>query len=90
MNPKNEKNCQKWSKNPKIQKNPEKSQKFTFFVDFFAEKKSILLVFQYQEDAIRPELSSPAHFRIPGGYAECDIRTNERTKEILGSNLGYS
>ena len=31
------------------------------------EKNAILLVLQYQEDAIRPELSGPARFRIQGG-----------------------
>ena len=53
-------------------KNLKKSQKISkihffsifFFFNFFLPKKNdILLVFQYQEDAIRPELSSLALFR---------------------------
>ena len=36
------------------------------------EKNAISLVFHYYEDAIRPEPSSPAHFRIQGGYPERD------------------
>ena len=36
------------------------------------EKNAILLVFQYQEDTIRPELSSPPRFRIQGGQPERD------------------
>ena len=38
-----------------------KSQKITLKKK--SEKKAILLVFQYKEDAIRQELSSPARFR---------------------------
>ena len=53
------------------------------------EKNAILLVFQYQEYGIRPELSSPARFRIQGGYPERDGgRRRRRTKEILVSNIG--
>ena len=37
------------------------------------------------EDAIRPELSSPARFRFQGGYPE---RDGGRSPEILVSNLG--
>ena len=49
-----------------------------------------LLVFQYKEDALRPELSSPAHFRIQGVSPERDGGGGEgRTKEILRSNLGF-
>ena len=36
------------------------------------EKKAIFLIFQYQEDAIRPELSSSARLRVQGGYPEPD------------------
>ena len=36
------------------------------------EKNAMLLVFQYKDDAIRPELSSPPCFRIQGGYPERD------------------
>ena len=32
-----------------------------------SRKKSILLVFQYKDYAIRPELSRPPRFRIQGG-----------------------
>ena len=67
--PQKSKNWQKWSKN---QKNPEKSRKIFkshFFYFLFCSKKILqkknasLLVFQYQEDAIRPELSSSSRFR---------------------------
>ena len=34
------------------------------------KKNAILLVFQYKEDGIRPELSSPPGFRIQGGWSE--------------------
>ena len=37
---------------------------------------------------MRPELSSPARFRIQGGSPERD-RGGQRTKEILVSNIGY-
>ena len=43
-----------------------------------------------EEISLRPELSSPARFRIQEGYPERDGRTNGRTKEILVSNLGWS
>ena len=36
------------------------------------EKNAILLVFNYQEDAIRPELFISSRFRIQGGYTERD------------------
>ena len=55
-----------------------KSQKITFFQQKKIEEKkavknfSILLVVQYQEDAIGPELSSPARFRIQSGQPERD------------------
>ena len=44
---------------------------------FFSPKKikinnAILLVFPIEEISLRPELSSPAHFRIQGGYPERD------------------
>ena len=42
----------------KKNKNPEKSWRKKI-----PRKKAILLVFQYKEDAIRPELSSPACFQ---------------------------
>ena len=47
----------------------------------FAEKKSYPLSFQYKEDAIWPELSSPAHFRIQGGVVRAWRRTNERRRK---------
>ena len=34
---------------------------------FWLKKNAILLVFQYEENAIQPELSSPACFRIQRG-----------------------
>ena len=45
-----------------------KSQKIFFFL-FLPRKKSMLssLVFQFKEDAIQTELSSPARFKIQGG-----------------------
>ena len=70
---------QKKIENPKIWKNVEKSQKFTFFQKiskfwkyfFFAEKKNkknaILLVLPIEEISLRPELSSPPRFKIQGG-----------------------
>ena len=62
----------------KISKNIKKSL-------FFAKKNAILLVFQYYEDGIRPELSSPPRFRFQGGSPE---RTDEgRRKEILVSEI---
>ena len=39
-----------------------------------------------EEISLRPELSSPARFRIQGGYPEHD--GGQRT-EILVSNIGY-
>ena len=36
------------------------------------KKNVFLLVFQYKEDTIRPELSSPALFRIQGGSPDRD------------------
>ena len=65
-----------------VQPNPEKilenlkksflKNSFNSFCFFFVVKKkkkknAILLVFQYKENAIRPELSSKARFRIQGG-----------------------
>ena len=40
----------------------------------FAEEKknAILLVLPIEEISLRPELSSPARFRIQGGYPERD------------------
>ena len=60
----------------KSQKNSKNHFK-TFFVEKnkFCKKKeeknAALLVFQYQEDAIRPELNSPPRFRVRG-YPERD------------------
>ena len=80
-------------RNTKILKNLKNSLLFLFFyfclIFFSPEKNAILLVFQYQEDAIRPELFSPAIFRIKGGSPERDgRRTDGRMKEILVSNMG--
>ena len=64
----------------KHSENPEKSQKiykihffFTFFLNFFFSpkkirtKNAILLVFLYDDDSIRPELSKSSLFQISGG-----------------------
>ena len=60
---------------PEIWKYQKISQIHFFFLFFLEEKKrrkkekknAILLVFQYLEEAIWPELSSPPRFRIQGG-----------------------
>ena len=55
---------------------------------FFRPKKQeqkqngILLVFQYQEDAIQPELSSPARFRIQGGTLRVTEEKYEQRKYL--------
>ena len=66
-------------KSQKISKNP-----FFFSSSFFSsknqrEKNAILLVFQHQEDAIQPELSSPPRFRIQGR----DGRTKDKGRISL-------
>ena len=63
-------------------KKSKKSEKITFFIfTFFAEEKNvILLVFQYLEDAIRPELSSPTCFRILGGTLSLTEEKDGRRK----------
>ena len=49
---------------------------------FFTEKKNgIPLVLPIEEISLRPELSSPARFRIQGGSPERDGRTDGRTDE---------
>ena len=79
-----------FSKKPKIKKNIEKYEKFTFFKksEHFEEKKKIeekknatLLVLLIEEISLQPELFSPAHFRIQGGYPERYGRTNKRTED---------
>ena len=57
-----------------VEPNPrKKSQKITFFKKSenfnkkIAENNSVLLVLPIEEISLRPELSSPAHFRIQGG-----------------------
>ena len=77
-------------------KNPKRSQKifknsFSSLFLFVKNKKknTIFLVFQYQEDAIRPELSSPARCRILGGYPEPDGGGQSRTEQD-GRNLCVS
>ena len=64
-------------KSEKIAKNYFFLKKFFFLkkkknFDQKKKKNAILLVFQYQEDGIRPELSSPPRFRIQGGSPERD------------------
>ena len=70
-NPKNFKNCQKIRKSGKISKKllkkSLKKKKIEERKNVDEEKNGILLVFQYQEDAIRQELSSPARFRNQWG-----------------------
>ena len=56
-------------KSQKISKNCYKIFKKKIFPEK-RRKQAILLVFQYQEDAIRSELSSSPCFRIPGGSPE--------------------
>ena len=75
------KNGQKFQKPGKISKN---LKKITFFPQkklnlkkkkMFKkekEKNAILLVLPNEEISLRPELSSPAHFRIQGGSPERD------------------
>ena len=84
------------SKMVKKSDNLKKPQKISFFSTIFfveekkkncrkKEKNAILLVFQYYEDAIRPELSSLPRFGIQGG--PLSVTKDERT-EILVSNIG--
>ena len=47
----------------------------------FAKKKSILLVFPYEEDTIRTELFSPASFIIQGGFPEPDGEVQSPNEE---------
>ena len=83
------KNCQKWSKNTKIWKNLKKSLFFkkseNFEFIFCSPKKrkenAILLVLPIEEISLRPELSSPARFRIQGGSPERDGGAGRRTNE---------
>ena len=49
------------------------------------KKNAIIIVFQYEEDAIGPELSSPARFRIQGGYPERDGRRTEEEDDGAGN-----
>ena len=52
------------------------------------KKIAILLVFQYQEDPIGPELSSPPRFRFQGGQHEPYGRTEDKGRtEIPMSNI---
>ena len=52
------------------------------------EKNVIVLVFQYKDDAIRPELSSPPRFKIQGGGTLSVMKSEVRRTGILVSNFG--
>ena len=85
--------------NPQVKDvRPMSHKKITFFFfkksENFEEKQfcrkkkkktnATILVFQYQEDPIRPEISSPSRFRFQGGYPEREGRTKDegpRTKD---------
>ena len=58
---------------------------FKIFFFGLKKKKNILLVWPIEEISLQPELSSPARFRIQGGYPEPD---GEGQTEILMSNIG--
>ena len=65
-----DKEIQKSGKNIENLRNSLKKIIIYIYIYFFflAEKKNaIFKVFQYSEDKIQPELSSPARFRIQGG-----------------------
>ena len=69
-------------KSQKISKNHFFS--FLFITFFFAEKRkenAILLVLPIEEISLQQELSSPARFRIQGGYPERDGEEEEEGEE---------
>ena len=80
----------KIQKSEKISKNQKKTFFFSIYLFFWRKKNfrrkkkknAILLVFQYKEDGIRPELSSPPRFRNQGAYPERHERTNEGNPRV--------
>ena len=63
-----------------------------FYLKKATKKYAILLVLPFEEISILPELSSPTHFRIQGGWSERYKR--RRTEDgglakVLVSNIGY-
>ena len=80
-------NLSNLERNPKKTKNPKKIQirkinktSKTFFC--------YPLSFEYKEDLIQPELSSPARFRFQEGTLSVTDGGRRRTMEILVSNIG--
>ena len=73
----------------KKSENLEKSRKITFFsknlkilkIFFFAEKNAILLVLSNEEISLRPELSSPACFRIQGAGGTMSVTNKGRSED---------
>ena len=53
------------------------------------KKNAIFLVFQYKEDGIRPELSSPSRFRIQGGYPERDTVAAAGVVVVAGQYFSF-
>ena len=69
----------------KKSENLKKCQKSKKYI-FFAAKKTkyaILLVLPIEEISLRPELSSPAHFKIQGGSPEPDGEEGQRKSLCL-------
>ena len=60
---------------------------YIFLLIFFCQKRNaILLVFQYYENAIQPELSSPARFRFQGRHYERDGQAEpENLVSVIGT-----
>ena len=91
-NPKDPKNFKSGQKSENLEESKKNIENNNFLKsensDFcFRQKNDIPLVFKYLEDAFRPKLSSPAHFRIQGGYPEPDGEGGQM--EILESIIGY-
>ena len=89
---------QNWSKNPKISKNFKKSVFFFKTENFEEEKKfrrkkeeknAIPLVLPIEEISLRPELSSPARFRIQGGYPERDTGVVGVVVVVAGRHFSF-
>ena len=76
-------------------KNPKKSLFFKKSENYerkkiFAEKKNaILLVLPIEEISFRPKLSSPARFRIQGGYPERDGGVVVVVGVVAGRHLSF-
>ena len=72
-------NCHKLQKSENVSKIPKISDFFFFLFFFFSpRKKCNSLFFQYQQDMIQPELSSPACFKFRGGSTNL-TEENEQT-----------